>query len=149
MPAFLQQKRIRFQHCDPAGLVFYPKIFELASEVIEDWFLEWSGYTAYEFHKVEHRSLPTVKTTCEFFDQVRVSDELDFALAVSEVGRSSIQLTVSAARAGKPCFLVSSTLVQVGLDDSGRYSALSFTEAVRDRLMSYADAPPDASLGER
>ena len=148
MPAFLQHKRIRFQHCDPAGLVFYPKIFELASEVIEDWFLDWSGYTAYEFHKVEHRSLPTVKTTCEFFDQVRVSDELDFALAVGEVGRSSIQLTVSAARAGNPCFRVSSTLVQVGLDDAGRYSALSFTDEIRDRLLGYAAVTSDVSLGE-
>lgn len=35
---FRASKLIRFQHCDPAGIVFYPQYFVLFHEVIEDWF---------------------------------------------------------------------------------------------------------------
>ena len=35
---FKSQKLIRFQHCDPAGIVFYPQYFVLFHELIEDWF---------------------------------------------------------------------------------------------------------------
>jgi 4-hydroxybenzoyl-CoA thioesterase len=29
---------IRFQHTDPAGIVFYPRYFEILGQIIEDWF---------------------------------------------------------------------------------------------------------------
>ena len=60
--AFTQEKLIRFQHCDPAGLLFYPKAFELVGEVIEDWFHEMAGMSVQHFHQALHRSLPTVET---------------------------------------------------------------------------------------
>jgi len=36
--SFESQKLVRFQHCDPAGIVFYPQYFVLFHELIEDWF---------------------------------------------------------------------------------------------------------------
>ena len=29
---------IRFRHCDPAGIVFYPRFIEMAHSVVEDFF---------------------------------------------------------------------------------------------------------------
>lgn len=145
MPAFIQKKLIRFQHCDPAGLIFYPRVFELGGEVIEDWFIEWSGHTPHAFHQIEHRSLPTVKTSCEFFDQVRFSDQLTFALNVNAVGRSSISLSIEASRDNDLCFRITSNLVQVSLDDGGRYRACPFTDDVRQRLLDYSSAIASSS----
>ena len=28
---------IRFHHCDPAGVAFYPEYFVLFNELVEDW----------------------------------------------------------------------------------------------------------------
>ena len=36
--AFVSDKQIRFHHCDPAGIVFYPQYFVLMNELVEDWF---------------------------------------------------------------------------------------------------------------
>lgn len=149
MPAFVQTKFIRFQHCDPAGLIFYPRVFELGGEVIEDWFMEWSGYTPHAFHKIENRSLPTVKTTCEFFDQVRLSDQITFALTVDKIGRSSLSLSIEASRSGDLCFRITPDLVQVALGDDGRYRACPFSDDVRQRLACYMNTAPDSPENEK
>ena len=36
--AFTVTQRVRFQHCDPAGIVFYPRYFEMLNATIEEWF---------------------------------------------------------------------------------------------------------------
>lgn len=149
MPAFTQDKLIRFQHCDPAGLIFYPKAFELVGEVIEDWFTEFSGVTPHEFHMAERKSLPTVKTCCEFFGQVRVSDRLRFELVVDDIGRSSVGVAVTASAADGPRFRINSTLVHVGRKADGSYGALPFPDDMRDRLQDYGDRPASsAGVGE-
>ena len=38
--AFQKLVKVRFQHCDPAGIVFYPRYFEMVNAVVEDWFEE-------------------------------------------------------------------------------------------------------------
>jgi len=32
--------RIRFAHCDPAGIVFFPQYLVLTNALVEDWFTE-------------------------------------------------------------------------------------------------------------
>ena len=32
--------RIRFSHCDPAGIVFFPQYLVLTNALVEDWFTE-------------------------------------------------------------------------------------------------------------
>ena len=29
---------VRFQHCDPAGIVFYPRYLEMINQTVEEWF---------------------------------------------------------------------------------------------------------------
>ena len=40
---FEDDKLIRFHHCDPAGIIFYPQYFVLFNELIEDWFTRGLG----------------------------------------------------------------------------------------------------------
>ena len=44
---FTTQKLIRFHHCDPAGIVFYPQYFYLLHEAQED-FLAHIGFPEHE-----------------------------------------------------------------------------------------------------
>ena len=38
MRKFEASYEVRFQHCDPAGMVFYPRYYELLSCAVEDYF---------------------------------------------------------------------------------------------------------------
>src|SRR5260370_493059 len=36
--AFVSQVQVLFRHCDPAGIVFYPRYFEMVNDLVEEWF---------------------------------------------------------------------------------------------------------------
>jgi acyl-CoA thioesterase FadM len=40
MSYFIKQEKIRFQHIDYAGIVFYPRFLEMLNGLVEDWFEE-------------------------------------------------------------------------------------------------------------
>ena len=43
-PGFFRSEiLIRFAHCDPAGIVFYPRYLEMFNNLVEDWFREGLG----------------------------------------------------------------------------------------------------------
>ncbi|MBY0236971.1 MAG: acyl-CoA thioesterase, partial [Burkholderiaceae bacterium] len=37
---FERRELVRFGHCDPAGIVFYPRYFEMLNALVEDWFTQ-------------------------------------------------------------------------------------------------------------
>jgi acyl-CoA thioesterase FadM len=38
--AFTRTVPIRFSHCDPAGIVYFPHYFDMFNGLIEDWYTE-------------------------------------------------------------------------------------------------------------
>ena len=41
--AFERPLRIRFSHCDPAGIVFFPQYMVMFNGLLEDWFTDGMG----------------------------------------------------------------------------------------------------------
>jgi 4-hydroxybenzoyl-CoA thioesterase len=41
--AFTRTVPIRFSHCDPAGIVYFPHYFDMFNGLIEDWYTEQLG----------------------------------------------------------------------------------------------------------
>ena len=110
MPAFVREKRVRFHHCDPAGIVFYPQYFVLFHELMEDWFTEGLGEDYAAFVRGGH-GLPAVKVECEFLAPNPVGDLIAFELAIARLGKSSITMRIVGRARGVEC--VRATLVAV------------------------------------
>jgi 4-hydroxybenzoyl-CoA thioesterase len=55
---FERTKLIRFHHCDPAGIVFYPQYLVLCNELVEDWFDEGMGVNFFTLHTELKRGVP-------------------------------------------------------------------------------------------
>jgi 4-hydroxybenzoyl-CoA thioesterase len=108
--AFVREKRVRFHHCDPAGIVFYPQYFVLFHELMEEWFAEGLGIDYAQFVREGH-GLPTVKVDCEFLAPNPLGDLITFRLEVERLGQSSITLRVVGRSGGVEC--VRATLVAV------------------------------------
>jgi 4-hydroxybenzoyl-CoA thioesterase len=136
MPAFRVTKLVRFQHCDPAGIVFYPMYFQLFNEVVEDWFAGGLGTTFREFHLERRLGLPVKKTECEFFAPSRLGDTLDCALQVTRVGGSSVGATIRVTCGDELRAEVKYVLVQMSLD---AHKAVAFDDALRARIASFLD----------
>ena len=65
MNRFTRDVTIRFEHCDPAGLMFYPRFFALVNETVEDWFAAL-GHSFKTLHIDQRKGVPTVRFEAEF-----------------------------------------------------------------------------------
>lgn len=106
---------LRFGHCDPAGIAYYPRYFELCDAAVEDWTAAVLGIDRRTLHLDMGLGLPTVDLHAEFFKPSRLGDLLDFTVGVTRVGRSSVDLTVDVACNGEPRFSVRFTQVLTAL----------------------------------
>ena len=129
--SFVTPLTVRFQHCDPAGIVFFPRYYEMLNLAVERFFEERLGASFAALHLRHRLGVPTVRIETEFRAVSRLEDRLTFALAVERVGRSSLQLGI-VCRCGEELRLrTTHTLVAVDLDTT---RAVAWPEAVGTRL---------------
>ncbi|MCE4538014.1 acyl-CoA thioesterase [Pelomonas sp. P7] len=93
--AFQREQLVRFGHCDPAGIVFYPRYFEMLNELVEDWFAQGLGLPFEQLIGQRRLGLPTVHLDTRFRRMSRQGDRLLQRLRLRRVGGSSLALTVS------------------------------------------------------
>jgi len=95
---FSVQKQVRFHHCDPAGIVFYPQFFYLLHEVQED-FLAHIGFPEHALI-ASGTGVPIVDLKTEFLGMCRHGDVLTITLVLTKVGNASIGMRYEIHGAG-------------------------------------------------
>jgi 4-hydroxybenzoyl-CoA thioesterase len=83
---------IGWGHCDPAGIVYFPRYFELFHAAMEAWFSEGLGIS-YASVIVDRRlGFPSVHTEADFVRPLAFGQDATIELTVGRVGRSSLEL---------------------------------------------------------
>ncbi len=95
--SFTTRSKVRFAHVDAAGIVFYPRYFEMLNGAVEDWFAEGVGVGFAELHLTRGLGVPTVSLDSRFAAPSRLGDELDITIEVKSVGRSSCAVAYTVA----------------------------------------------------
>lgn len=93
--------KVRFADVDPAGIVFYPRYFEMLNGAVEDWFAQDLGLDFRTMHLEQHIGVPTVKLDVHFLSPSELGDELAIRITPREIGRSSCAITVLFTGAGR------------------------------------------------
>lgn len=93
---------IRFSHCDPAGVLYFPHLFDFVNAAMEDWFAQRLGLPFHVLHLELRRGNPVLRTRCEFVAPCRFGETLALDLEPLAVGRSSIEARLSGSVAGAP-----------------------------------------------
>lgn len=134
---FERDKLIRFHHCDPAGIVFYPQYFVLFNELVEDWFNDGlqQDYAAMVYE--QRLGTPMVKLETEFLSPSQIGETLTLSLAVHKIGRSSLELEVQGRSGGTA--RVRARLLVV-LADVDRRRSVAIPEPLRERMQAYCVA---------
>lgn len=115
---FVMPQKVKFKHCDPAGIVFYPRYFEMINDCVEAFFDEALGVPFEEVH--QDGGVPTAEISVRFTAPSRHGDRLELHLEPTRLGRSSLGLRVEALCGGESRFVATSTLVLVGTDGASR-----------------------------
>jgi len=113
MKFYLTQK-VLFKHCDPAGIVFYPRYFEMINDSVETFFDEVLGYPYETMHATN--GVPTVQISTSFKAASRHGDTLEIAVVPTRIGGASLDMSIIATCAGETRFTANLTLVYVRKD---------------------------------
>lgn len=85
---------VRFAHCDPAGIVFFPRYLEMFNNLVEDWCREELRMPFAEMHLERGCGLSTVRLDVSFMAPSTLGDMLSAVLAVHSIGTSSVRLDI-------------------------------------------------------
>lgn len=93
-PRFEKHEQIRFAHCDPAGIVFYPQYFVLFNGLVEDWVTQGLRIRYAELIGARRTGMPTVSLQTDFRAISRFGDEVRLGLEVEALGGRSLTLVL-------------------------------------------------------
>ena len=113
--SFLHEHRVGFADVDPAGIVFYPRYFEMINATIENWFRA-IGYGFDEMIIQDRFGVPTATIQVDFKAPSRLDDLLEFRLDLKRLGRSSIGIEITISGDDEIRALVQQTLVFIRID---------------------------------
>lgn len=141
---FEQDVLIRFSHCDPAGIVFYPQYFVILNGFMEDWFSEGLGVDFADMVTRRRLGIPTARIDCTFLRPSRLGDRLRLGVVVTRVGESSISIEVQGKVGDELRLKAVQTLVVMSLD---AMKAIPIPAEIRSALERYRVAEPGALAG--
>ncbi len=98
--AFTRSVPVRFSHCDPAGIVYFPHYFDMFNGLIEDWYTQELKHDYAELLMAGRIGFPFVHIECDFKIPSRMGDIIDLTLLVERIGRSSLGIAIVCHRDG-------------------------------------------------
>ncbi|NMT62725.1 acyl-CoA thioesterase [Marinobacter orientalis] len=93
--SFQTLRSVKFQDCDPAGIVFYPRYFEMLDEAVEDWLLQ-AGTWHYPSDGNAFEAGPQIaRIEVEFHRPSRLGDQLVFELRLQGFDERRMKISAS------------------------------------------------------
>jgi 4-hydroxybenzoyl-CoA thioesterase len=101
--AFTTQMQVRFGHVDPAGIAYYPRIFDYIHEAFEEL---WEVHLGVRYdHLIHQRQLgfPLVHAEVDFTKALHFGDRPIVRVTCFRLGRSSLGLRYRYSTDDEPC----------------------------------------------
>ena len=130
---FTVKRRINFYDCDPAGILFYAKLFELSHSVYEE--MIDSFKLDVNYWNNEKFAVPIIKTDGEYLKPLKSGDEIKINLSVTLLKENSFQLTYEWLNSGGK-MAASARTVHVFVDKNN-WKKVSIPEEINKKLESH------------
>ena len=137
---FIKQEKVRFQHIDYAGIVFYPIYIKIFNSLVEDWFEEALDRPFSKMH--ETNGIPTVDLKIQFKNAARLGEILTKKLWVKELKNSSIICGFQFENESNNLVLEGEvTLVNVAFNpERNGIKAEPFSEEMKEKINKYLNS---------
>ncbi len=134
MSALEVTRRLRFGHCDPSGIAYFPAYVDMLVGVTEDLF-EAIGWPWPKLMKERNISTPTVTLNVSFAHPGFEGDDLTWRCAVAAIGNSSLDLTHEIV-ARQPLWRAEQRLVATAADT---HRPVPWPDDIRAALAQYRE----------
>jgi len=132
--AFTRSVTVRFSHCDPAGIVYFPHYFDIFNGLIEDWYTEELGYNYADMIMGSRYGFPFVHLDCDFKIPSRIGDVIELTLLVERVGRSSLSIAVVCHKDGQERLRAHMVTAMISLETK---QAVALPDDLRGKIEAY------------
>ena len=131
---------IGFKHCDPAGIVFYPRYTEMLHDTVEHWFNHGLKIGFYNLHMNHNLGIPMVNLEVDFRIPSKLGDPLTSTLSVKHLGRSSMKMRVQLC--GPDGAVRVEGRLTVVFADLEKITSTQIPDDFRQLILPYVDAEP-------
>ncbi|MBC8268525.1 MAG: acyl-CoA thioesterase [Rhodospirillaceae bacterium] len=134
-------RTVRWGDCDPAGIIYTPRVLDYAMETLETWNREILGVPWIKLNRELSMGFPTVRVEMDFISAPAVDDEVVLELKVEKLGHSSLTSIVTGHDGSGTIYFhvkVISCLVSVPA-----YKSTEIPDQFRQRILAYQDANRD------
>lgn len=134
--AWRAEVAVRFSHCDPAGIVYFARYFDMLNGVVEDWFSGALGLDYHAFIRDRRVGLGYAHAGCDYVRPGRMGDRLVFVPLVERVGGGSLTLSVPAYAAGQGALVARLVIATTDLD---RHRSIPLPGDLRAAVEAYQE----------
>ena len=103
MSSYNTVMQVRFGHVDPAGIVYFPRIYDYLHDVFEEVWEKHVGHRYYHLLLERRIGFPLVHSEVEFERPLHFGDQPVVAVTCFRLGRSSLGLRYVFRVADKVC----------------------------------------------
>jgi len=133
--------RVRWGDCDPAGIIYTPKVLDYAVELVEVWNREVLGANWMKLNFEMGMGTPTVRAEVDFISPPAPDHEIISEIRVEKLGNSSITFLINGRdESGAEIYqarLVSCLIAQPD------FKSIPFPDEFRARITAYRQACGD------
>jgi 4-hydroxybenzoyl-CoA thioesterase len=116
MSAFTTVIQVRFGHVDPAGIAYFPRIYDYVHDVFEEVWEKHVGERYYRILLDQKIGFPLVHSEVDFRKPLRFGDRPEVRVTCFRLGRSSLGLRYLFELEGETCVDARMTTACVKLD---------------------------------
>ncbi|MES2855030.1 MAG: thioesterase family protein [Bdellovibrionota bacterium] len=133
MKSFSKTVKIRFEHTDAEGIMFFPNVYRLIHATYED-FANHIGYPYKDWFQNTDWGVPIRKSECEYYAPMRPGQSFDIEVRITDLSDSSFTSNYAITMNGKKH--ADAKLVHVFVDRKTKSKTPLPTE-IRGRLETY------------
>ena len=134
---FIQSRIVHWGDCDPAGIIYTPRILDYAIEAVEACLREVMGASWNVMREQHNIGGPTVRFECDILKPLAPDMEVDVVLTLEKLGRSSLtSRIVCVDSAENEYFRARLVNCLVARDSATDIRAIPIPDGWRERLKS-------------
>lgn len=126
--------KIRWGHCDAAGIVYTPNYFDLFNGVIEDWFFACLDLDYHAFMRDRRIGLGYGHASADFLVPGFLGDSIEMAVVLARIGGASFHVTLHGLKGGREALRGRLVVVCTDLD---AHKAIPIPDDLRAALEAY------------
>jgi 4-hydroxybenzoyl-CoA thioesterase len=137
MPLYTRTHRVAWGDCDPAGILYTPRVFDYCNETLEGWYRDILG-SAWMQMIASGTGSPMVHVECDFIRPMAPDLELTVAVRIERLGASSITFLMDGDGPDGAAHFRAKYVVCI--TDFTAAKAMAIPAALRERAEAYEQA---------